>query len=155
MFFKEVIVRAKVRAGCIVGICFLLVCCSGTKPTTLGVKQGKLSPCPDSPNCVSSTSRDSRHAMEPLDYTGDMQAAKQKLVDIVSSFKRARIMVDDQDYIHAEFASALFKFVDDVEFYFDDEHKVIHFRSASRLGKYDFGVNRKRMDKIRQRFYKD
>jgi len=93
--------------------------------------------------------------MEPLGYTGDMQAAKQKLVDIVSSFKRARIMVDEQDYIHAEFASALFKFVDDVEFYFDDEHKVIHFRSAARLGKYDFGVNRKRMDKIRQRFYKD
>ena len=93
--------------------------------------------------------------MEPFGYTGDRQEAKQKIAGIISTFKRAKIVVNEQDYLHAEIASALFGFVDDVEFYFDDEHKLIHFRSAARLGKYDFGVNRKRIDKIRKQFYQD
>ena len=91
--------------------------------------------------------------MEPYAYTGDKHEAKEKLAEIISTFKRAKIVVNEQDYLHAEFASAIFGFVDDVEFYFDDENKVVHFRSAARLGKYDFGVNRKRMDEIRERFY--
>jgi len=146
-------VGSKIRTGCIVGICFLLFSCSGTKPAGLGVHQGKLSDCPDSSNCVSSLGSEDRHAMEPYAYTGDKRRAKEKIIAIISAFKRAKIVVNEQDYLHAEFASAIFGFVDDVEFYFDDENKVVHFRSAARLGKYDFGVNRKRMDKIRKQFY--
>ncbi len=141
------------RTGCIMGACLLLIGCSGTKPSTLGVQDGMLCPCPDSPNCVSSFSSDKRHAMEPLRYTTAKAAAREKLLAVISSFKRAKVAVNDNDYVHVEFTSALFRFVDDVEFLLDDDHKVIHFRSASRLGYSDLGVNRRRMEKIRNLFY--
>jgi uncharacterized protein (DUF1499 family) len=66
--------------------------------------------------------------------------------------KRSRIVKTEDTYIHAEFTSAIFRFVDDVEFYLDDTAKTIHMRSASRVGKSDFGVNRKRMEKVRAHF---
>ena len=56
---------------------------------------------------------------------------------------------EDESYLHYEFTSLLLRFVDDVEFLFDDETKTVHFRSASRTGYGDFGVNRKRMEEIR------
>ena len=55
------------------------------------------------------------------------------------------------DYLYAEYSSALFGFVDDVEFYFPPETHIIHVRSASRLGHSDLGVNRKRIEAIRAR----
>jgi uncharacterized protein (DUF1499 family) len=66
---------------------------------------------------------------------------------------RTTIVTLEEDYIRAEFKSRIFGFVDDVEFWFDDEQKVIHFRSASRVGYSDLGANRKRMEKIRERFH--
>ncbi len=72
-----------------------------------------------------------------------------EMKSIIGSMKRTRIVSERGNYLHVEFTSALWRFVDDVEFYFDDSVKVIHLRSASRLGKSDFGVNRKRMEAIR------
>jgi uncharacterized protein (DUF1499 family) len=66
--------------------------------------------------------------------------------------KRSNIVTEQALYIHAEFTSAVFRFIDDAEVYIDDNQKVIHFRSAARLGYYDFGVNRQRMETIRQLF---
>ena len=66
--------------------------------------------------------------------------------------KRAKIITDEGDYLYAEFTSLIFRFVDDVEFSFDDGNKLIHFRSASRLGYSDLGANRKRMEEIRKGF---
>jgi uncharacterized protein (DUF1499 family) len=66
--------------------------------------------------------------------------------------KRSKIVTDLDLYIHAEFTSAFFRFVDDVEFYFDDKAKTLHVRSASRIGRSDFGVNRKRIEELRSRF---
>ena len=71
---------------------------------------------------------------------------------IIDSLKRTRIITDSENYIHIEFKTAVFKFVDDVEFYFDDSEKLIHFRSAARLGYSDMGVNRKRMENITKLF---
>jgi len=73
-------------------------------------------------------------------------------VGILASMKRIRIVSEQDNYIHAECRSFLFRFVDDLECYFDDEGKNIHLRSASRLGNYDFGVNRRRAEQIRKRF---
>jgi uncharacterized protein (DUF1499 family) len=70
----------------------------------------------------------------------------------VRSLKRSKIITDKENYIHVEFRTALFKFVDDVEFLFDESEKDIHFRSRARLGYSDMGVNRKRMDIIRDKF---
>ncbi len=123
--------------------------CSGVQPSNLGVRDGRLAPCPSSPNCVSSQSTDREHAVEPLSYTTSTAQAMADVKKIILGMKRTKIVSESGDYIHAQFTSAIWRFVDDVEFYFDDAAKVVHVRSASRLGKSDFGVNRKRVDEIR------
>ncbi len=130
-------------------LCIFIAACSSVPPSNLGVKDGRLAPCPPTPNCVSSQSVDREHAVGPLSYTSSRAEAMADLKKIVLQMKRARIVSEIGDYIHAEFTSAIWRFVDDIEFYFDDTAKVIHVRSASRLGKSDFGVNRKRVEEIR------
>ena len=120
------------------------------KPT--GITDGKFHLCPNSPNCVSTQSSDERHKMTPLSYSTSLEKAKNKILKIIDSLKRTKIITDTKKYIHIEFRTALFRFVDDVEFYFDDSEKFIHFRSAARLGYSDMGVNRKRMENITKLF---
>ncbi|MBN1105083.1 MAG: DUF1499 domain-containing protein [Deltaproteobacteria bacterium] len=108
----------------------------------------ELSPCPDSPNCVSTESRDPGHAMPPLPYVGTRQESHKRLLRVLRGMKRSSLLVVTPTYLRAEFRSALFRFVDGVEFLFDDQGGRIHFRSASRTGYYDFGVNRRRMQEI-------
>ena len=130
----------------------LIIGCAGVRPVNLGIKDGKLAPCPSSPNCVSSQSADREHAIEPLSFTGTVTEAHAEIKKIILSMKRSRIITDTDSYIHAEFTSAIFRFVDDVEFWFDEGTKVIHVRSAARLGHSDLGVNRKRVEDIRARW---
>ena len=118
----------------------------------LGVTQGKLSPCPDSPNCVSSQSSDPSHFVEPLSYTDSRPESKARLLKIIESLARTTIIADTPTYIHAEFTSLIFRFVDDVEFYFEEGKNLIHVRSASRVGYSDLGMNRKRIEAIRKKF---
>jgi len=129
----------------------MFISCSGSRPANLGTTEGKLSPCPESPNCVSSQSTDRKHFIEPLGYDGSLIEARKNLVSIIQSMKRSQIISEENTYIHVEFTSALFRFVDDVEFYFDDMAKTIHMRSASRVGYSDLGVNRKRIEAIRSK----
>src|SRR5581483_6528635 len=120
------------------------------KPTNLGVTEGKLAPCPPSPNCVSTQADDATHRMEPIPLRESADEAMKHIKDIVSAMPRATIVTEQPDYLHVEFRSRLFRFVDDVEFYIDEDRKQIHFRSASRSGYGDMGVNRARMEEIRQ-----
>lgn len=120
----------------------------------LGVKDGKLAPCPDKPNCVSSQSTDDKNKMEAFSYSGSQTEALTRLKEILTNRKRIEIVEEDASYIRAEERSKLFKFVDDIEFYLDDDSKTIHFRSASRLGYSDFNVNKKRMEEIKREFTK-
>ena len=140
------------KLGGVIMVCVFLTCCSGTRLSTLGIKDGRLAPCPGSPNCVSTQAQDEKHRIDPLKYTGTQDQAKQRLVQVISTMPRARVITDEQGYLHVEFTSLIFRFVDDVEFFFDDANKLIHFRSASRTGYSDLGVNRKRMEEIRKRF---
>ncbi len=132
------------------------IACSGKRPSNLGAPEGKLNPCPSSPNCVSSQapSDDKEHFIEPLKYASGMEKAKDSLVKAINSMKRSKIIIQKDNYLYAEFTSALLRFVDDVEFYFDDAKKIIHVRSASRLGYGDMGVNRKRVEELRKLFNK-
>jgi uncharacterized protein (DUF1499 family) len=131
---------------------FSVIGCTGVRPANLGVKDGKLAPCPSSPNCVSSQSSDIAHAIEPLSFTGTVAGAHSVLRTIILSMKRSQMITDTDSYIHAEFTSAIFRFVDDVELWFDENAKVIHVRSASRIGHSDLGVNRDRVEEIRVRW---
>jgi uncharacterized protein (DUF1499 family) len=90
--------------------------------------------------------------MEPISFDGSSEEAIQRMKTVIEAEPRTKIVTKGPDYLHAEFASALFRFVDDVEFYVDEENNVIHFRSASRAGYSDLGVNRKRMSAIRTKF---
>ncbi|MFC1476436.1 DUF1499 domain-containing protein [Fibrobacterota bacterium] len=126
--------------------------CTGTRPSHVAEGHGKLAPCPETPNCVSTKSTDEQHKIEPLTYSTDTKIAMSTLVDVIHAMKRTEIVAQTENYLYAEFTSGFWRFVDDVEFSFDEENKIIHFRSASRLGKSDFGVNRERMEEIRKLF---
>ncbi|MHA2126942.1 MAG: DUF1499 domain-containing protein [Promethearchaeota archaeon] len=114
----------------------------------IGIKDGKFHPCPKSPNCVSTQSNDEKHKMEPLSYDSTLDEAKMKIKNIIESFKRIRLISEEENYLHYEFRTATFKFVDDVEFLFDDSAKLIHFRSRARMGWSDMHVNKNRMKKV-------
>ena len=109
----------------------------------------QLSPCPSSPNCVSTQAQDEGHAIEPFRCRKPRAEAKEALKEVIRSLPRTKLVQEDESYLHYEFTSLLLRFVDDVEFLFDDETKTIHFRSASRTGYGDLGVNRKRMEQVR------
>ena len=128
---------------------------SAKNKTQTGVdeKVKMLTPCPASPNCVSSVDRDRKHFIEPLRFAGSVEEARSRLMEVLSSLKRTRVVTQEENYIRAEAGSAVFRFVDDAEFYFDDQQKVIHLKSASRVGYHDLGVNRRRIEKIKKRFY--
>ena len=128
------------------------VACAGHAQESRTKTSADLAPCPDSPNCVSTKSKDPDRTMAPLPYHTSGRESMDRLVAIVREMKRATIVSATPSYLHVEFRSALFRFVDDVEFALDDSARVIHFRSASRTGYYDFGVNRKRMKEISDRY---
>ena len=111
-----------------------------------------LPPCPSSPNCVSSQATDEKHAIAALAYSGEVAQAWQALIRTLESFPRSKIVAQSEGYLHVEFTSRVFRFVDDVEFIPDPGKKLIHVRSASRTGYGDFGVNRRRVESIRGRF---
>jgi uncharacterized protein (DUF1499 family) len=114
------------------------------RPTNLGVKHGLLAPCKPSPNCVCSQA-------DPADrehYVAPLKASMEDVRKTVEALPRTRIVLSYPSYLYAEFRSRLLGFVDDVEFFFDGA--VIQVRSASRLGRRDFGVNRARIEKLRR-----
>lgn len=117
-----------------------------------GPSSNALAPCPSSPNCVSSQSSEQARRVEPLVYQGSLSEAKTRLLDLLRSMKRTKIVNSEGNTIRAEVTSALLHFVDDVEFLLDDATKTVHVRSASRSGYYDFGVNRRRVEAIRAKF---
>jgi len=122
---------------------------SGSRPTALGVRQGRLQPCPSSPNCVNSQSPDGEPAIAPLPLGKNPEQTFQHLKAVIESMPRTQVIQATDTYLYAEFTSALMGFVDDVEFYLDQPAGVIQVRSASRLGESDLGVNRQRIEAIR------
>jgi uncharacterized protein (DUF1499 family) len=116
------------------------------------MSSGRLTPCPASPNCVSSQAADDAHSIEPLRISGDAARALQDLRRIIEAMPRVRIVRATDTELHAEFTSRLFRFVDDVDCLLDAPAGVIHIRSASRTGYSDLGVNRRRVEAIRAAF---
>ena len=111
-----------------------------------------LKPCPASPNCVSSMAKDKKHFIEPIRFGNSRKASHKCLLKVLKSLPRTKITVNGSDYIRAECTSLLFRFIDDIEFVFDERKKIIHVRSASRTGYSDLSVNRKRIESIRKKF---
>ncbi|GAV19321.1 hypothetical protein MMIC_P0255 [Mariprofundus micogutta] len=118
-------------------------------PDGLGLQQGQLRPCPDSPNCVCSEEHSQSseiHAIAPVKVA---DRGWKKMKDIITE-QGGVIERDDGLYLHATFTTPVFRYVDDVELRLDEENGLIHIRSASRIGRSDFGVNRSRVERLVQ-----
>jgi uncharacterized protein (DUF1499 family) len=128
--------------------------CAGEMPTTLGAVDGRLASCPTSPNCVSTQADpgDAEHYMPPVPFTGPVDVAQSRLLQLIRETPRSEIVTDQPGYVHATFRSPRMGFVDDAEFLFDAEAGLLHFRSAARLGHSDNGVNRERMESLSRQF---
>jgi uncharacterized protein (DUF1499 family) len=131
----------------ILGFLLVFIGCSGSLPASIG----DFASCPESPNCVSTKSSSQEHGIKPFNYSVSKEKAKQGLLEIVKKMPGTKIKINQDNLVHSEFTSSVFRFVDDVEFYFEEDG-VINFRSASRLGHSDLGANRNRMEEIRKQF---
>jgi uncharacterized protein (DUF1499 family) len=136
------------RACPSLALVLLLSACSGTPPTDIGVRQGHLTDCPSSPNCVSSQASDSAHKIAPLALIGGPANSRKRLLALLANQPRVTVVSEQNNYIRAEFTSRLLRFVDDVEFLFGPQ--AIEVRSASRLGYSDLGANRTRVEQLRE-----
>lgn len=110
-----------------------------------------LQPCPSRPNCVSTEATGRAH-IEPIAFDSSKEDAVARLRKVLAAYPRTRIVSDDGTVIRAVFVTRLMRYRDDGVFLVDGERKVIRFRSASRLGRSDWGVNRRRMEEIRRLF---
>ena len=128
----------------------LLSACAGERPNNLGVRDNSLSSCPSSPNCVSSQASDERHRIAPLAFNGDPDAAFARLKQILARRNDTAVIEERPGYLRVELRTTFF--IDDGEFLLDRAGRVIHVRSASRLGYSDLGKNRSRMEEIRRAF---
>ena len=122
---------------------------SQKQPDDLGLYDGMLKPCPDSPNCVCSESHskdDTQHFIQAIAGNDKTWTRfKQVIIELGGD-----IETDQGEYMHITFSTPIFHYVDDVEARFDRDEGLIHVRSASRIGRSDFGVNRKRIEMIKK-----
>lgn len=128
---------------------------AGKRPENLGVKNGKLPACPGKPNCVSSQASSARQRVAPLRLSGEPGTAMKRLKEVVNNMSNTTLIDEKEHYLYFECASKLLGFVDDLEFLCDPDERVVHVRSAARLGYSDLGVNRKRVESIRRKFELD
>jgi uncharacterized protein (DUF1499 family) len=110
----------------------------------------RLDPCPQSPNCVSSQAWNPDQRVAPFAFAGDAQETLDALARLVEADPDARVVERSGIYLHAEYESRVFRFVDDLELIADDEAGVVHVRSGSRRGWSDLGVNRRRVESLRE-----
>lgn len=135
------------------GLTMIIGGCGEKMVSNPGLTDGRLASCPSSPNCVSSMEEGDQY-ITPLAFSGDDPAALLKMKKVLPELPGMEIQQESGDYLWVTFSSKVFGFVDDLEIYIPAGEKQIHFRSAARTGYYDFGVNRKRIEKIRAEFEK-
>ena len=131
-------------------ILFVAGGCSGKRPGEIGIDPAGLRGCPKSPNCVSSEAKDKQHAIESFCLKGDPNESWLLIQDEIASMPGWVIVTATDTYIHVECKSRIFRFVDDLELYFNSSNRIISIRSASRIGYSDFGANRRRVELLRK-----
>jgi len=142
-------------------VIILLYSCSGSKPESIGLNEtfstGKkritLKPCPSTPNCITSFihNNDESHFLHAIKSKLSTSESKKKIKQYISNNKNLKLINEEENYLYFEYTSQIMKFVDDVELYFVEDG-ILHFRSASRIGRKDFGANIKHIHEIRSLF---
>ncbi|PYZ92449.1 hypothetical protein CR194_15770 [Salipaludibacillus keqinensis] len=125
-----------------------------TQPKHLGIDQGHLAELPSSPNAVSSQTSIDDKRVDPLPFIGEKEESMAAIKYILADYDNAEIKDEKNDYLHVVFTSPTLKFKDDVEFYFDEQHQRVDYRSSSRVGYSDMGVNQKRYEEIKEAYLK-
>ena len=140
-----------VLALTVLAVCLFFVYLSMTAKTPhLGLSNGRLSPCPPSPNCVSSEpGADATHRVDPLHFTETPEQAWLRLKQAIEALG-GKVVEEKPGYLRAEFTSRIFRFVDDLECRLQPQDRLIHLRSASRVGHSDLGVNRARVQNLQE-----
>lgn len=135
----------------VLGVVLVVFSVASRKPPELGLVDGRLRSCPATPNCVCSDYPNNEAYIDPLGYAGTAEMAWARLERAIAE-TGGKVIAGEPGYLHAVYETPLFRFIDDVEFRLDEKQKVIHVRSASRVGRSDLGANRKRVASIRAAF---
>ena len=142
-----------ILVGIILLTCLLLTALSCTaRPPKAGLLAGRLRPCPSKPNCICSEDKKTDAWVEPLTFQGPPARVWERLKTALQEIG-GTIRHQDDEYIWATFSTRVFRFIDDVEFRMVADQNTIHVRSASRVGYSDLGLNKRRMERLRSRFY--
>lgn len=112
----------------------------------------RLPACPNSPNCVCSDQPHHSQWIDPIRFEGSAKIAWAKWLDIIKDDNTATIVECHDTFLRATFRTTFLKFVDDLQSRLDSDHRLIHVRSASRVGYWDLGVNRRRVERLRSIF---
>ena len=150
--FKSFCIRFSVLVLVLAGT-MAFISCMSEAPENIGLQNGKLADCPSSPNCVCSQQdkSDEKHFIEALSYQAEPAVVMSHIKEVLNSMSRTKVISESENYLHVECTSLIFRFKDDLEFFIDTEQQKIHFRSASRVGHSDLGVNRKRVEEIKKK----
>lgn len=107
---------------------------------------------PESPNCVMSTlPEDDEKYVEPLSFSeGKVEKSIEFIKDLMVEEFGAKVLYQNEKYLHVTVQTKLMRYIDDVEFIWDEESRVLQVRSCSRLGYSDLGVNRERVERMRK-----
>ncbi len=128
-------------------IVFILGGCNWLAPGGIGLEDGQLKPCPESPNCVSSLG-EGEHQIKPLPYSGTTVETRDRTLTFLDQRYGATVETKSDTYLHLTVSTTL-GFVDDLQFQFVPNQRIVHVRSASRAGYDDLGTNRSRIEELR------
>jgi uncharacterized protein (DUF1499 family) len=138
------------KISLLIPILLLISACSSTAPKQLTLSPQGFSECPVSPNCVSSDTQDELHTIAPFELTVPADQAWAEIKAAVMQLSRTHVISEEDGYLHAESRSLIFRFVDDLQLQLREQEGIIAVYSASRVGHSDFGVNRQRIEELRQ-----
>ncbi len=129
--------------------------CATKQPMDIGVVNGIFSACPETPNCINSQAENEAQKIDGFLLNTKHPSSWKRLVDMVDKIPRSKITHQTGNYIHAEISSALWGFIDDLQLYLTASDNHVAIKSAARSGYTDFGVNRKRLENLRQQLIKN
>jgi uncharacterized protein (DUF1499 family) len=127
---------------------------NNSMPENLGINNGKLAKLSNKPNAVSSQTEEKDKRVEALKFKGNLENSKNEIYKAIETYGNVKTVKNDENYLYVIFTTGKMKYHDDVEFYFDEGEKLIHFRSSSRVGYSDLGLNRERYNKLKEFYYK-
>lgn len=145
---KKIMIILYIVLGLIVIMAGQMIITNMRAPKNLGVENGMLAPMPKSPNAVSSQSDHPDYHVEAFPFKESLELTKAAIIDTIDIYGNAEIITNELNYIYAVFTTSKIRFHDDVEFYFNESAGIVEYRSASRAGYSDMGLNRERYNRL-------